>query len=98
MISFDKLWKTMREKGVSTYTLREKYNIDTRTIRRLKANQNTTTQTLNTLCEILDCRLQDIAEYRILLGFQRAMALWWEFEGEALNVPPAQLEAFCRPK
>ena len=63
MISFDKLWVTMREKGISTYTLREKYNIDTRTIRRLKANENTTTDTLNALCSILDCRLQDIAEY-----------------------------------
>lgn len=63
MILFDKLWETMQEKGVSTYMLREKYNIDTRTIRRLKANENTTTDTLNILCEILDCRLEDIAEY-----------------------------------
>lgn len=63
IIIFDKLWETMREKGVSTYTLREKYNIDTRTIRRLKANENITTGTLNTLCKILDCRLEDIAEY-----------------------------------
>ncbi|NLO86495.1 MAG: helix-turn-helix transcriptional regulator [Clostridiales bacterium] len=63
MISFDKLWETMREKGVTTYTLREKHNIDTRTIRRLKANENTTTDTLNALCMILDCTLQDIAEY-----------------------------------
>ena len=63
MIQFDKLWDTMRRKGVTTYTLREKYNIDTRTIRRLKANENTTTDTLNALCGILDCRLQDIAEY-----------------------------------
>ncbi|MEM5780471.1 MAG: helix-turn-helix transcriptional regulator [Lawsonibacter sp.] len=64
MILFDKLWETMREKGVSTYALREKHNIDTRTIRRLKANENTTTDTLNALCRILDCGLQDIAEYR----------------------------------
>jgi len=63
MIRFDKLWETMKEKGVSTYTLREKFNVDTRTIRRLKANENTTTDTLNTLCEILDCSLYDIAEY-----------------------------------
>ena len=63
MISFDKLWETMKTKGISTYTLREKHNIDTRTIRRLKANENTTTDTLNTLCEILDCELRDIAEY-----------------------------------
>lgn len=64
MILFNKLWDTMREKGVSTYALREKHNIDTRTIRRLKANENTTTDTLNALCEILDCELDDIAEYR----------------------------------
>ena len=63
MILFDKLWETMKEKGASTYTLREKHNIDTRTIRRLKANENTTTETLNTLCEILDCTLHDIVEY-----------------------------------
>lgn len=63
MIRFDKLWETMREKGVSTYILREKHNIDTRTIRRLKANENTTTDTLNSLCEILNCTLHDIAEY-----------------------------------
>ena len=63
MITFDKLWVTRRKKGVSTYALREKHNIDTRTIRRLKANENTTTDTLNALCDILDCTLQDIAEY-----------------------------------
>jgi len=63
VIRFDKLWETMKEKSVSTYALREKHNIDSRTIRRLKANENTTTDTLNALCEILDCNLHDIAEY-----------------------------------
>ena len=63
MITFDKLWETMKEKGVSTYVLREKHNINNRTIRRLKANKNTTTDTLNNLCVILDCTLEDIAEY-----------------------------------
>lgn len=63
MILFDKLWETMHKKGVSTYILREKYNIDSRTIRRLKANENITTDTLNLLCDILDCKLEDIAEY-----------------------------------
>ena len=63
MIRFDKLWETMKEKGISTYTLREKYNIDTRTIRRLKANENITTDTLNVICNILDCTLHDIVEH-----------------------------------
>lgn len=63
MIVFNRLWDTMKAKGVSTYTLREKYNIESRTIRRLKANQNVTTDTLDKLCEILGCELCEIAEY-----------------------------------
>lgn len=63
MIVFDRLWVTMKEKGVSTYMLREKCDIDSKTIRRLKANENIETKTLDKLCTILDCQLQDIAEY-----------------------------------
>ena len=63
MIKFDKLWKTMEEKGVTTYQLREKCGIDSKTIRRLKTNQNTETKTLDKLCAILECKLEDIAEY-----------------------------------
>lgn len=63
MIRFDKLWKTMEEKGVTTYQLREKCGIDRKTIRRLRANENTETKTLNKLCAVLSCRLEDIAEY-----------------------------------
>lgn len=63
MIVFDKLWETMKNKGFSSYKLREKYNIDNRTIRRLKANQNITTDTLNKLCNILECNLEDIATH-----------------------------------
>ena len=64
MIIFDKLWDTLEEKGVSTYVLREKCGIDSKTIRRLKANENIETKTLNKICEALNCELQDIAEYR----------------------------------
>jgi len=63
MVKFDKLWETMKKKDVSTYKLIEKYYIDTRTIRRMKANKNTTTDTLNKLCAILNCSLSEIAEY-----------------------------------
>lgn len=63
MIVFNRLWKTMHEKGVTTYTLREKRGIDSRTIRHLKNNDGVTTNTLNKLCKILDCKLEDIAEY-----------------------------------
>ena len=63
MIRFDKLWETMKTKGVSTYQLRERCGIDSKTVRRLKANENIETKTLNKLCEALECRLDDIAEY-----------------------------------
>lgn len=63
MIRFDKLWDTMAKKGVSTYELREKCGIDSKTIRRLKANENMETKTLNKLCAVLQCKLEDIAEY-----------------------------------
>lgn len=63
MIVFDKLWETMKAKHVSTYALRDRFDIDSRTICRLRANQTVTTDTLDKLCRILDCKLYEIAEY-----------------------------------
>ena len=63
MIIFDKLWLTMKERGVSTYYLRESCGIDSKTVRRLQANDNVETKTLNKLCSALSCKLEDIAEY-----------------------------------
>lgn len=54
----------MQEKGVSTYQLREKCGIDSKTVRRLKANDNMETKTLNKLCTVLNCKIEDIMEYR----------------------------------
>ena len=63
VIKFDRLWETMKKKGVTTYWLREKCGIDRKTIRRLKENDNIETKTLNKLCAALDCGLDEIAEY-----------------------------------
>ena len=63
MIVFNRLWNIMENQGVSTYQLREKCGIDSKTIRRLRANENIETKTLDKLCRILSCRLEDIAEY-----------------------------------
>ena len=54
----------MEKKGVSTYKLREACGIDSKTIRRLNANDNIGTKTLNKLCEALDCKIEDIMEYK----------------------------------
>ena len=63
MIKYDRLWETMKEKGFSTYMLREKCGIDSKTVRRLKTNENIETKTLDKLCAALKCRIEDIAEY-----------------------------------
>ena len=63
MIVFDKLWGVMKEKGVSTYRLREECGIDSKTIRRLKANDNIETKTIGKLCAALECKVEDIMEY-----------------------------------
>ena len=53
----------MKQRNVTTYQLRERCCIDSKTVRRLKANDNIETKTLNKLCAVLECRLEDIAEY-----------------------------------
>ncbi|MBP3479883.1 MAG: helix-turn-helix transcriptional regulator [Oscillospiraceae bacterium] len=63
MIRFDKLWETMKNKGITTYQLREQCGIDSKTVRRLRANDNVETKTLDKLCTVLDCRLEDIAQH-----------------------------------
>ena len=63
MIKFDRLWKTMEQRGMTTYRLREQCGIDSKTSRRLKANENMETKTLDKLCCALRCKLEDIAEF-----------------------------------
>ncbi|MGN0968015.1 MAG: helix-turn-helix domain-containing protein [Oscillospiraceae bacterium] len=64
MISYAPLWATMEKRGATTYTLQVKGNISSSTIRRLKAGESVSTNTLEALCRILDCTLDDIVEYR----------------------------------
>ncbi|WP_295753831.1 helix-turn-helix transcriptional regulator, partial [uncultured Oscillibacter sp.] len=63
MISYAPLWATMKEKHATTYTLQFKGEISSSTIRRLKARESVSTNTLNALCRILRCNLPDIVEY-----------------------------------
>ena len=67
MIVFDRLWTTMKEKGVSQYKLIKEYKISTGQLDRLRKNENVNTYTLDQLCRILDCSLDDIAEYLSLI-------------------------------
>jgi len=63
MISYAPLWHTMEKKGASTYTLQVKGGVSSSTIRRMKANESVSTNTLDALCKILNCTLSEIAEY-----------------------------------
>lgn len=63
MIVFDRLWETMKKRGISQYKLIKLYGISTGQLDRLRKNGNVNTFTLSQLCKILDCRLEDIAEY-----------------------------------
>ena len=64
MIVYDPLWRTMKEKNISQYKLIKEYNFSTGQLDRLRKNGNVSTYTLNVLCEILDCSLNDIVEYK----------------------------------
>ena len=64
MISFEKLWDTMKEKGISQYALIKKYVVSPAQITRLKRNESVSTHTIEMFCEILDCRVEDIMEYK----------------------------------
>lgn len=63
MISYAPLWETMKRCGATTYTLQVKGHISSSTIRRLRAGESVSTSTLDTLCAILGCTLQDIVVY-----------------------------------
>ena len=60
MISYEPLWRTMKEKNVTTYTLIYKYNISPYTITNQKRNKSITMHTLEKLCKILDCQAESI--------------------------------------
>lgn len=64
MISFEKLWDTMKGKGISQYSLIKKYGVSPAQITRLKRNESVSTHTIEMFCEILDCRVEDIMEYK----------------------------------
>ena len=63
MFRFDRLFLTMEQKGVSTYRLREECGIDSKTVRRLRANQNIEMKTLDRICSFLDCKIEDVVEF-----------------------------------
>lgn len=63
MIVYNRLWETMAQKNISTYQLINRYNFSKGQIDRLKNNANVEMITINNLCRVLNCKIEDIAEY-----------------------------------
>ena len=63
MISYSPFWKTLENSDENWYTLTKKHHMSHSTLHRLKPNMDISTKTVNDLCRILNCRIQDIAEY-----------------------------------
>lgn len=63
MISYEPLWRTMKEKGITTYTLIYKQGFSAYTVTNLKRNKSITMNTMEKLCRVLHCTPNDIVEF-----------------------------------
>lgn len=63
MITYDRLWQTMKQQGVSQYDLYTHYNVNRSQLNRLRHNENVEVNTIDKLCNILQCRVEDIMEH-----------------------------------
>lgn len=63
MVDYSPFWETLEKSSESWYSLTNKHHISNSTLNRLKHNKDVTTKTLNDLCRILDCQMQDIIQY-----------------------------------
>lgn len=63
MISYAPFWETLRSSADSTYTLINRHHISSSTIDKLRKNKPLNTTTVNDLCRILSCRVEDVMEY-----------------------------------
>lgn len=63
MISYENLWKTMKERGITQYALIKQYHISPGQLTRLKRNESVSTHTIEIFCKILKCKVGDVMEY-----------------------------------
>ena len=63
MITYDRLWQTMKQRGVSQYDLYTHYNVNRSQLNRFRHNENMEINTIDKLCNTLRCRVEDIMEH-----------------------------------
>ena len=73
MVEYTRLWETMQRKGISQYRLIKTYGISNGQLNRLRKNLYISTHTVETLCRILDCRVEDVME----IVFDESDELLW---------------------
>lgn len=64
MIVYNRLWETMKRKKISQYRLIKTYGVSSGQIDRLKKNMYVSTHTIEVLCTILDCPVEDVMEWK----------------------------------
>lgn len=87
MISYDPFWKTLQEKNISKYQLIYHWGISSNTLRRMGHNEPISTTTLNELCLILNCEVQDVIQFNAL-----------DEEIESVNQRKEEISSFRRKK
>lgn len=63
MITYEPFYKTLKKKNISTYKLINEFGISRSLLDRLKHNKPITTLTIDDLCKILNCNIEDIVKY-----------------------------------
>ena len=63
MIKYDRLWETMKKRGITQYALYTNYNVNRSQLDRLRKNENVEVNTIDKLCNILKCSVEEIMEH-----------------------------------
>lgn len=63
LIVYNRLWNTLKSKGITQYALINKYHISPGQITRLKRNESVSTHTIDMFCELLQCDVEDVMQY-----------------------------------
>ena len=63
MIVYDPFWRTLKDRGISTYKMIHRLGYSSSTLYRLRHNKGISSRLIDDLCKLLDCRVEDILEY-----------------------------------
>ena len=61
--SYNNLWKVLEDKNMTKKDLREATGMSSATIAKLGKNENINMSSLESICRVLDCRVEDVIEY-----------------------------------